>query len=286
MFDWVPNPWSPEWQAFFSYITGEAHQAFYASFLLIVVVTFLGSALALIFGIGGAAMARARTPLLSIPGRLYINMVRGIPDVMFFLFFPIAILLTIKVVRTWLYCDLGTPLFEGINFVGCDDSDFIGSPNSWFAYFYNFGIACLAFGIVFGAFVANVIRGALNAVPAAQLETAAAFGFTPFQIFWRIHVPQMWVYAWGGLTNVWVLVSKATSLLSLLGIHEAVRWANQLGAPVPELIAERTGKYAHGDWAVYYFLLLFVFFIAFTFVSETGFARLKRRIAPGMVGVA
>ena len=215
--------------------------------------------------------------------RLYINMVRGIPDVMFFVFFPISFLLIVKVVRTWLYCPAGTPFFDGINFVGCQASDFIGSSGSWFAYIYDLGIACLALGIVFGAFAANVIRGALDSVPASQLETASAFGLTPRQIFWRIHIPQMWIYAWGGLTNIWVLIIKATSLLSLLGIQEAVFWAKELGAPQ---LRNLEGKYQHGDWVVYYFLILFVFYLAFTYVSETGFARARRRLARGMGGGA
>lgn len=282
MFEWFLSFWSEDWQAFFSYIVGGKHQAFYWSFTLNLIATFFGAILALAFGILGASAARSSHRVLSIPGRLYINMVRGIPDVLFFMFIPLAFTLIIKIIRTWIFCEPGTPLFSGINFIGCQASNLFASPNSNWAFTYAIAVACLALGIIFGAFAANVIRGALASVPAAQLETARAFGLTERQVFWRIHVPQMWVYAWGGLTNIWMLIIKATSLLSLLGINEAVWYATkQLGPP------RNTGNgYNHGDWTVYYLLILFVFYLLFTFVSETGFAHIKRRISRGMLASA
>ena len=36
------------------------------------------------------------------------------------------------------------------------------------------------------------------------------------QTFWRILVPQMWVYALPGLSNLWMVLIKATPLLFLL----------------------------------------------------------------------
>ena len=300
MFEWFLSFWSESQQDFFIYITAGAHQAFYRSFLTIVGVTAVGSCLALGFGMVGAVLARARAPLFSIPGRLYMNMVRGIPDLLFFVFFPLAIILIIKVVRTWLYCAPGTPLFDGINFAGCPQSEFldegagflywfteadrwISGPALWlgenFERLFNLALACLAIGLIFGAFAANVIRGALDSVPAAQLEAARAYGFRERQIFWRIHMPQMWIYAWGGLTNIWVLIIKATSLLSLLGIQEAVWWTvNKLGPPQPRAFV----GYVHGDWTVYYLFLLLIFYLLFTYASETGFAWGKRRLGKGM----
>lgn len=280
MFEWFLSFWSEDWQAFFIYITGGAHQAFYRAFLLNIFVTAVSAIFALGFGIAGASMARSSNPIGSTVGRLYINMVRGIPDVLFIIFFPLALTLIIKIVRTWTLCEAGTPLFEGINFIGCEASNFLTSPNSWAAYFYNLLMACLSLGIVFGAFAANVIRGALSAVPEAQLETARAYGLRERQVFWRIQVPQMWVYAWGGLTNIWMLIVKSTALLSLLGIQEAVWWAlTKLGPPQPRAFV----GYVHGDWTVFYIFILLIFFLMFTYVSETGFAWGKRRIGRGML---
>ncbi len=41
---------------------------------------------------------------------------------------------------------------------------------------YGFALAVFTFAIVFGAFAANVLYGAMQAVPRAQLETAEAYG--------------------------------------------------------------------------------------------------------------
>ncbi len=282
MWDGFLSLWSPEWQDFFAYIAGGKHQAFYRSFALIPLVTLVGAIIALVFGFLGAAASRARSWAISGLARLYINMVRGIPDVLFFVFFPLALSLIIKIVRTWALCDAGTPLFDGINFVGCPASSFLSSPNSGVAFAYNLGVACLSFGLVFGAYAAHVIRGALDAVPTAQIETARAFGFRPGQIFWRVQVPLMWGYAWAGLTNIWMLMIKATSLLSLLGIQEAVWWATaQLGPPQLRTFV----GYVHGDWTVFYLGLLLVFYFCFTYASEVGFAWGRRRLGAGMVGL-
>ena len=94
---------------------------------------------------------------------------------------------------------------------------------------YGFFTAVLTFAIVFGAFAANVLYGAMRAVPQAQIETAQAYGMRPAQVFWRILVPQMWVYALPGLSNLWMVLIKATPLLFLLGVEDVVYWARELG---------------------------------------------------------
>ena len=62
----------------------------------------------------------------------------------------------------------------------------------------------------------------MRAVPRAQMETAEAYGMTRRQTFWRIVVPQMWVYALPGLSNLWMVLIKATPLLFLLGVEDIV----------------------------------------------------------------
>ena len=65
------------------------------------------------------------------------------------------------------------------------------------------------------------------------------------------------VYALPGLSNVWLLIVKATSLLSLLQIADIVLWADRLGAPnfLPAV------GLVHGDWRWRYYLVLFVFYM-------------------------
>jgi len=87
----------------------------------------------------------------------------------------------------------------------------------------------VGFAVVFGAFAANTIYGALEAVPYDQLETVAAFGMSERQIFRRIQLPQRWIDALPGLSNLWMILIKATPLLFLLGVEDIVYWARELG---------------------------------------------------------
>ena len=130
---------------------------------------------------------------------------------------------------------------------------------------------------MYGAFAANVLLGAMRAVPHAQMETAEAYGMSRRQSFWRILVPQMWLYALPGLSNLWVLLIKATPLLFLLGVEDLVYWARELGGTK----TERFSAYPHGDWRMWYFFGLLVFYLAFTHLSEKVLARINKRLLRG-----
>ena len=87
----------------------------------------------------------------------------------------------------------------------------------------------------------------------------------------------MWVYALPGLSNLWMVLIKSTPLLFLLGVEDIVYWARELGsAKTP-----RFTEYPHGDWRVWYFLALLVFYLAFTRVSEIALGRLMNRLTRG-----
>ena len=147
---------------------------------------------------------------------------------------------------------------------------------------YGFLLAVLTFAIVFGAFAANVLFGAMRAVPHGQIETAEAYGMSQRQTFWRILVPQMWIYALPGLSNLWMVLIKATPLLFLLGVEDIVYWARELGGiATPQFTA-----YPHGDWRMWYFLFLLVFYLAFTRLSEAVLDALTRRLGRGQATMA
>lgn len=82
-----------------------------------------------------------------------------------------------------------------------------------------------ALGIVFGAFSSEVFRGAFLAVPKGQIEAAIACGMSPWQVFHRIRMPQMWRYALPGLGNLWMVLLKDTSLISIIALDELLRWS-------------------------------------------------------------
>lgn len=75
-------------------------------------------------------------------------------------------------------------------------------------------------GIVQGAYTTEVIRGAINAIPAGQLEAARAFGMPPLMVLRRITLSAMLPYALPGLANLWLIATKDTALLSIVGFSE------------------------------------------------------------------
>src|SRR5579863_7892419 len=78
-------------------------------------------------------------------------------------------------------------------------------------------------GFASGAYQAEILRGALNAVPSGQGEAAIALGFPPFDVWWRILLPQALRISTPPLINEFILLLKASSLVSTVGIAELTR---------------------------------------------------------------
>lgn len=260
------------------YLTTRKHLLFYGSFGTVLLLLVITAPAALALGFGGAVASRSRFFPLAWLGRIYTSMVRGVPDVIFFLFVPLALDQGIEWIRHHLLCpDWSAPIRQDGNFVVCDEAKLpLSAAPEWIHEVYGFSLAVVAFAIVFGAFASHVLSGAMRAVPHAQLETASAYGMSRAQVFWRILVPQMWIYALPGLSNLWQILIKATPLLFLLGVEDIVYWARELGGSKTSVY-----DYPHGDWRIYYFLALLVFYLALTRLSETGFGRLTRRFSRG-----
>lgn len=253
-----------------SYLTNGRHLNWYASFQYTLIAALLGGAFALLFGIGGAALRNSSSGPFRLVGTIYINMVRGIPDVLFFLFFPLAFEQLVELIVAQSVCPPGSGT-AGI-WPPCPAANWYLGTGEYLL------LASVSLGIVYGAFTANVIAGALNSVPPGQLEAARAFGMTHWQVLWRVHIRQMWVYALPGLSNCWLLLVKATSLLSLLQITDIVRGANLLGSPN----FSPSAGVVHGDWRWGYYLVLLVFYIFVTYLSEKAFAAITRWASRGM----
>ncbi|MEK9757165.1 MAG: ABC transporter permease subunit [Paracoccaceae bacterium] len=261
------------------YLTTIKHSELYKSVFVVLLLLAITAPVSLIFGFGGAMAARSRIWVINGLGRFYIAIVRGVPDIAFFMFFVIALDQLLEWVRHHAFCpDWSDAIWQGNDFVVCAEAKLpLSSAPQWVHDSYSFALAVLTFSIVFGAFASNVLFGAMRAVPAAQIETGEAYGMTRRQTFWRIIVPQMWVYALPGLSNLWMILIKATPLLFLLGIEDIVYWARELGG-------SKTSKftsYPHGDWRIWYFLGLLVFYLAFTRISEIFLDRLMARLTFG-----
>ncbi|UWR24204.1 ABC transporter permease [Sulfitobacter sp. S190] len=280
MFDFCTDPAQLEGARWLScYLTTGKHMNLYWSVLTVLALLGITAPVALAFGFGGASAARSGFAPLRWIGKSYIAIVRGVPDIAFFLFFVIALDQGIEYLRHRALCpDWDQPVRQGNDFIVCQAAKMpLGSAPQWVHETYGFSLAVLTFAIVFGAFAANVLFGAMRAVPRAQLETAEAYGMSPRQTFWRVLVPQMWVYALPGLGNLWMVLIKATPLLFLLGVEDIVYWARELGGSK----TPRFTDYPHPDWRMWYFLALLVFYLCFTRVSEIVIARLMTRLTRG-----
>lgn len=75
-------------------------------------------------------------------------------------------------------------------------------------------------GIVQGAYSTEVIRGAIKSIPQGQLEAARAYGMSPGKVLRRITIPALLPYAIPGLSNLWLIATKDTALLAVVGFGE------------------------------------------------------------------
>jgi polar amino acid transport system permease protein len=261
------------------YLTTGKHLGLYWAFGTVLLLLAITAPAALMFGFGGAMAARSNFLPLQWFGKAYMSIVRGVPDIAFFLFFVIALDQAFEWTRHKVLCpDWDQPIRQGNDFVVCDAAKLpLSTAPQYIHEIYGFALAVLTFAIVFGAFAASVLYGGMRAVPRGQIETAEAYGMSHRQSFRRILVPQMWVYALPGLSNLWMVLIKATPLLFLLGVPDIVYWAKELGGTkTPQFTS-----FPHGDWRMWYFLFLLVFYLAFTKVSEVVLDRLMKRLTHG-----
>jgi polar amino acid transport system permease protein len=87
------------------------------------------------------------------------------------------------------------------------------------------GIAVL--GVVQGAYATEVLRGAIQSVPAGQIEAGRAMGMSPGKIARRITLPLMLSAAVPGLSNLWLVATKDTALLAVIGFAELTQATRQ-----------------------------------------------------------
>jgi polar amino acid transport system permease protein len=86
----------------------------------------------------------------------------------------------------------------------------------------------LALGLNIGAYGAEVVRGAIQAVPVAQHEAAKALDFTPRQALWRIFIPQAIPEMMPSFGNLAVQNLKDTALVSLISLGDMAFRAEQI----------------------------------------------------------
>ncbi|QRF68694.1 amino acid ABC transporter permease [Ponticoccus alexandrii] len=83
--------------------------------------------------------------------------------------------------------------------------------------------AILAVGMCAAAYVAEILRSALQSIPSGQTEAAEALGISPFALWRRILIPQALRLGLPSLINELILLVKVSSLASVVGIGELTR---------------------------------------------------------------
>ena len=100
-----------------------------------------------------------------------------------------------------------------------------------------FAAAILVFSINEGAYAAEIVRAALESVPAGQLEAGYCVGMSYLQVIRRIVLPQALRTAFPSLANSLIAMLKDTSLVSVVTVTEMMMATKQINAIYYEPLA-------------------------------------------------
>lgn len=139
-------------------------------------------------------------------------------------------LATRSALRTYSVCIRGIPelvtmllIFYGVPTAIQSASASLGVPIRVNLDPFTAGVITLS--TIYGAFCAEVIRGAALDIAKGQWEGASALGLGPVPVLLKAVGPQIAVRALPGLANVWLVLLKATALMSVIQLEEIMRVA-------------------------------------------------------------
>lgn len=195
--------------------------------------------LGLVLGMGLAVAKLSRHGWLSRPAYALTNFLRGIPEFL--------VLLVIYFGGTQVLNEVFEP------------GRFEVSP--WVA-----GLTALT--IIFASYASETFRGAFLSVNKGQVEAGRAYGFSSWQTFRYIQLPQILRVAIPGLGNLWQSVVKDTALVSIVGLDDLMRKTSQAAQTTREPF-------------LFYFAAS-IAYLMITLVSMAVIAHLERRANRGM----
>lgn len=174
----------------------------------------------------------------------------------------------------------GTPLLVQIFLVYYGLSQFpaVRASALWVILREPFWCALIAFSLNTAAYTAEVVRGAIQAVPRGQIEAAMAIGMSRLTRTWRIVMPQAVRIGLPAYSNEVILLIKASSLAStvtLLDLTGVARTISSVTYMPVELLSMA---------ALIYLAMTFVVTRAFRFVEYLLSA--ERRQSPVAAGVS
>ena len=220
----------------------EYFQSILIGSLLTVAVSLASVFTATILGLlGASAKLSGKRPLVWL-ATIYTTIVRGIPELvmMLLIFYGGAI-------------GINTLLEKMGSEASIDLNPFVAGS--------------MTIGFIYGAYMTETFRGAILAIPKGQMEAAWAFGMSPFKTFIRITLPQMVRYALPGFTNNWLVLIKATALVSLIGLQDMTYLAKQASAAAREPFI--------------FFLFAAAIYLIYTSISLWALRRLNARYSLG-----
>jgi polar amino acid transport system permease protein len=132
--------------------------------------------------------------------------------------------------------------------------------------------AVFVLGFVQGAYSTEVLRAAIQAVPIGQVEAAKAYGMAPFLRFRRIILPAMLPYAIPGMGNLWLNVTKNSSLIAVVGFTELSLATRQAAGVSKQYLM--------------FFLVTAMLYLSVTLISNQLFGWLERRVRRGQQKLA
>jgi len=167
------------------------------------------------------ALARMSKPPLTWVAAVYINVFRGVPAL-------------VSVI--WVY--FGWSLLFGISFTV-------------------FQAGVIALVLLYGAFIAEIYRAALEAIPRGQREAGLALGMHPIRVFIQIVLPQATKIAIPNIGSMLIGMVKDTSTFTVIGLLELVRVTQNLNSLTFQPFVLYTA--AAGFYVVVAFALDFIF---------------------------
>lgn len=212
-------------------------------------LAFAALALALAIGLLGASAKLSGSRSARGVATFYTTVIRGIPDLVMMVLFYYGGQVLMNQLSDYLYYN------HGIDF---------------FVQFDPFMSGVLTIGLIFGAYMTETFRGAFLAVPTGQIEAGRAYGMNRLQVFCRIMFPQMLRHALPGIGNNWQVLLKTTALVSVIGLSDMVR------------IAEQASKAEHAPFK--FFIPVAVMYLSLTAITELAIKWLNRRANAGVVG--
>lgn len=129
-------------------------------------------------------------------------------------------------------------------------------------------IGVLAF--VEGAYLTEIFRGAIKAIPRGHIEAADAYGMSRWLRFRRIVLPEMLPNALPGMSNIWLILVKDTALVSVVGFEELFFTAQQAAASTRSYFV--------------FYAAAGALYLAMTLGSNVLFGRAERMVRRGQPG--